>query len=98
MFATEPYSVVEPALAELRSAITTWHSTFVAPPLGEAEARPLGEELEAAARQLDVPYRQARLLAQAALLPTADLLDATGLTAKGKRRAKGPSGAPQVAD
>jgi hypothetical protein len=90
MFANETYSVVTPALEELRAAIATWRSVFVAPPLGEAESKPLRDELDAAGRRLEVAFRQARLLAQAALLPTADLLDAAGLTPKAKRRAKDP--------
>jgi hypothetical protein len=53
-----------------------------------AQAEALRAELQSAAEELEIPVRQARLLAQAALLPTSELLDAAGLTAEGKRRAK----------
>lgn len=86
MFATDTYEPVVPALKELRAQVATWRSIFVAPSLTDSEADALRTELQAAAQKLDVPVRQARLLAQAALLPTTELLDATGLTAEGKRR------------
>lgn len=88
MFGTDTYAVVVPTLRELERTIATWRSIFVAPPLSDAEAQPLRDELLAAAGKVDLALRQARLLAQAALLPTAELLDAAGLTPKGKRRAK----------
>ncbi len=90
MFATDTYEVVAPAASELRAAIATWRSVFVAAPPDDAEAEGLRRELDAAAQRLELPVRQARLLAQAALLPTAELLDATGLTPEAKRRGKDP--------
>ena len=67
MFANETYAVVSPALAEVRAAIATWRSVFVAPPLEE-------------------PRLPERHLAQAALLPTQELLDAAGLTPKPRKK------------
>jgi hypothetical protein len=94
MFATDTYEPVAPALKELSGAIATWRSIFVAPPLPEVQAEALRAELQSAAQELEIAVRQARLLAQAALLPTAELLDGTGLTAEGKRRAKERDGHP----
>lgn len=88
MLADETYVVVAPALAELRAAVATWRSVFTAEPLSEDEAAPIRAALEAAAARLDVPVRQARLLAQAALLATKEILDETGLAQKSKRRAE----------
>jgi len=90
MFATDTYEVVAPAVNELRAAIATWRSVFIAAPPDETEAMALRRELDVAARRLELPFRQARLLAQAALLPTAELLDETGLTPEAKRRGKDP--------
>lgn len=87
MFAGEPYLAVKPTVQALGTAVATWRSVFVDPPLDEAAAAPVRGELAAAGRTVEVLVRQARLLAQAALLPTVELLDAAGVvTAKAKRR------------
>lgn len=86
MLADETYAPVAPALAGLRAAYATWRSVIVAEPLGETEAHALREELLAASRTLEVPYRQARLLGQAALAALADLPEAVALAPKTKKR------------
>lgn len=86
MLADETYAVVAPALDQLRKAIATWRGIFLeeAPPAAEAEA--LRSELLAAAQRLELPCRQGRLLAQAALVPLKEVLDSTGLAQKPKKR------------
>lgn len=86
MLEGEQYAVVLPALDELRSAMTTWWSVFSPEPIPEAEANAIREELAAAARPLEITFRQARLLAHAALVPVKELLDLSGIVPKGKRR------------
>ena len=86
MLADETYAAVAPALERLRSAFADWRSIFTSAPLPEAEANALRSELEGMARRLDVPCRQARLLAEAALLPAKDVADASGIFEKPKRR------------
>lgn len=89
ILATERYRPVTSNVKALGSAIATWRSVFIDPPLDEEAAAPLRDELAAAGAAVELSLRQARLLAQAALLPAADLLDAAGvLTAKAKRRGK----------
>lgn len=80
------YAVVAPALQGLHRAFATWRSVFTAEPLTDAEAEPLRAELEAVAHRLELPCRQGRLLAQAALIPLKELHDSSGLTQKPKRR------------
>jgi hypothetical protein len=87
MLADASYATVDPALQRLRTAIADWRSVFTLPPPTDAEAQALRDELEAAARRLELPWRQVRLLAEAALLPVADLLDASGVLDKPRRRA-----------
>ena len=89
MFTAEPYTAVMPTVHALGSAIATWRSVFTAPPIDDQAAAPLRRELELAGRTVEVSLRQARLLAQAALLPAGDLLDAAGvMTSKARRRGK----------
>jgi len=89
MFANEPYVAVMPTVQSFESEIATWRGVFSDQPLGDAVAAALRDELAAAGKAVEIALRQARLLAQAALLPATDLLDAAGVvTAKGKRRGK----------
>lgn len=93
MLADPDYAVIAPALDAVKKAIATWRQTFLedAPP--EAEAEALRKALLAAGQRLDVPCRQGRLLAQAALAALRDVLDATGLAQKPKK--KGTRGADE---
>ncbi len=88
MIADEAYASLQPALLHLRSALGDWRWVFASAPLADDEAELLRAELDAAARRLELPTRQARLLAEAALLPFGDL-DGSPLRAvldKPKRR------------
>ena len=86
IFADPDYAVVAPALQGLHRAFAIWRSVFTSGPLTDAEAQPLREELEAVAHRLEIPCRQGRLLAQAALVPLKELHDSSGLSQKPKRR------------
>ncbi|HSO37665.1 MAG TPA: hypothetical protein VLT33_34300 [Labilithrix sp.] len=86
MLATPDYQVVMPAVHELRRTFAVWRSVFTSEPLTDAEAEPLRDELEAVARRLETPCRQARLLAQAALVPLRDVLDGAALIQKPRKR------------
>lgn len=86
MLANEEYQVVLPSLDGLRAAVATFLGIFDGAPLTEEESERLRTDLEAAAGKLEIPFRQARLLAQAALAPMKELLDASGLVTKRKRK------------
>ena len=86
MFADESFQLVVPALAQLQVAFTTWRSIFSTEPLTDAQA--LRDELDAVARRLELPCRQARLLAEAALTPLKELFENSGLGHKPKKRVK----------
>ncbi len=98
MLADETYAPVAPALDGLQRAIADWQGIFSSDPLPEAEANVLRSELESTAHRLELPCRQARLLAEAALLPAKDLLDASGLFEKPKKRAARTARAESEAD
>lgn len=86
MFADPSYALVGEALQQLHKSFAVWRGVFSATPLADSEAQALRDELDALARRLELPCRQARLLAQAALAPLKDLLESSGLTQKPKRR------------
>jgi hypothetical protein len=88
MFADPSYELVVPALEQLRKAFAVWRGVFSDVPLSESEAQGLKDELDAAARRVELPCRQARLLAEAALAPLKDLLENTSVAQKPKRRNK----------
>lgn len=88
MFADPSFQLVVPVLSQLHQAISTWRSVFSDQPLSDADAQALRDELDAVSRRLELPCRQARLLAEAALAPLKDVFESSGLAQKPKRRAK----------
>ncbi|HVJ94960.1 MAG TPA: hypothetical protein VM580_34510 [Labilithrix sp.] len=90
MLADAAYRSVDPVVEGVRRAFDDWRSVVSAPPLSEAEAQALRSELEAIARRVELPCRQARLLADAALLSAEDLRESSGIFDKPKRRAARP--------
>ncbi|MFT3709804.1 MAG: hypothetical protein QM817_19415 [Archangium sp.] len=86
MFSDPTFAVVAPALQQLHEAFSTWRGVFSTEALPESELQALRDELDAVARRLELPCRQARLLAQAALAPLKELLDDSGLAQKPKKR------------
>lgn len=81
------YGATAPAVRAVRSAFAEWRAMFDGPELSADEADALRREVKNAARTLDLPWQQARLLAEAALLPEGEILEKTGLLEKPKRRA-----------
>lgn len=83
------YKSVVPNVKAFAVAVQTWRNVFVEPPLDAEAAGPVREELLAAGSSVELAVRQARMLAQAALLPAKELLDAAGVvTTDSKRRRK----------
>jgi hypothetical protein len=85
MLKDETYAPAAVAVAGFHAAFATWRGGFLTDALRETEAEALRDELLAAAQGLDVPLRQARLLAQAALAPRKEL-EAALLLQKNKKR------------
>jgi hypothetical protein len=88
MLAQEEYAVVHPAIDGFRAAVVTWRMVFSDEPLADEAAEALRQELESIAARLEVPCRQARLLAQAALAGLKEIADAHPVAQKPKRRTK----------
>lgn len=88
MFGDASFQVLGSALTQLQQAFATWRGIFSTEALTEQQAQALRDELDAVARRLELPCRQARLLAEAALTPLKELFENSGLGQKPKRRAK----------
>jgi hypothetical protein len=88
MFGDESFQLVIPALAQLQKAFVTWRGVFSNEPLSDMDAQGLRDELDAVSRRLELPCRQARLLAEAALAPLRELFENSGLGHKPKKRVK----------
>ncbi len=90
MFADPSFEIVGPALSQLQQAFVTWRGIFSNEPMSDSAAQALRDELDAVARRLELPCRQARLLAEAALTPLKELLENSGVSQKPKKRVKSP--------
>lgn len=88
MFSDPSFEIVGSALAQLQHAFATWRGIFSNEPLSDSAAQALRDELDAVARRLELPCRQARLLAEAALTPLKELLENSGVAQKPKKRVK----------
>jgi hypothetical protein len=87
IFAHDDFSFVRPVVDQVARAYAAWQASLTPAGLSDAQAAPLRTELISVGSRLDAAVRQARLLAEAALVPVAGAFDSTGLAAKPKRRA-----------
>lgn len=90
MFGDASFALVAPVLEQVHAAFATWRGVYAVEALPEAEAQALRDELDAAARRLELPVRQARLLAEAALAPIKDLFELSGIGQRPKKRVPRP--------
>lgn len=90
MLSQESFAFALPVIEEVRAAFSRWQATATVaePPEGAAETAGI---LTAAAKKLELPLRQARLLAEAALAPVAGAWEESGIAAKPRRRPQHPA-------
>lgn len=86
MLAESSFAPVAPVLEQVRTAVAAWRGGFSPEPLTPHEASLLRDEIVAHARRLELPMRQARLLAEAALAPLKNAFEDSGIGQKPKRR------------
>lgn len=91
LFVTPAFEFAIPVLEQVRTAFAQWRGSLSAPPLPDDEAAALAEALREAATQVELPLRQVRLLAEAALAPLAGAFEESGLAAKVKKRTVKPA-------
>ncbi|QDE68146.1 hypothetical protein BHS09_14770 [Myxococcus xanthus] len=87
IFARDDFALVRPVMEQVLSAHTAWRSSHEPSPLTLEQESLLREELVSLGRKLEQSLRQARLLAEAALVPAPTVYEAAGLNLKPKRRA-----------
>lgn len=88
MLATDDFAFAEPVIGGIREAYTQWESCFEPGDIAEADASALRDALLTAAQEVDMATRQARHLAEAALLPFPGSFEEHQLGAKPKKRAR----------
>lgn len=91
MLSDPGFAFAQPVLEQVLAGFAAWRGAFSDEPLPEPEAMALREELLARARKLELPLKQARLLAEAALSPLKDAFEGSGLAQRPKRRAPKPA-------
>lgn len=86
MLAESSYVPVTPVLEQVRTSIDAWRKGFSPEPLTSTEELTLREEIIGHARRLELPMRQAKLLAEAALAPVRNAFEDSGIGQKPKKR------------
>ncbi|HVG59003.1 MAG TPA: hypothetical protein VNA24_10650 [Hyalangium sp.] len=87
IFSQDDFSFVRPVVDQVASTYAAWQASLAPSNLSDAQVAPLRAEMISVASRLDIALRQARLLAEAALVPVPGAFDTSGLAAKPKRRA-----------
>ncbi len=84
--AQDDFAFVRPVVEQVAKAYAAWQTSLSPSSLPESQLAPLRLELIAIGNRLDIAVRQARLLAEAALVPVPGAFDSSGLGAKPRRR------------
>jgi hypothetical protein len=93
MITTDDFAFATPVLEQLRAAFADYQACFSDASMPEEDAAPIRQALVTAAENLETPLRQARLLAEAALLPVEGAFEQAGLGAKPRKRNPRPAAA-----
>jgi hypothetical protein len=86
IMAESSFGPVLPVVDQVRGAVAAWRAGFSPEPLTPSEESLLRDEIVAHARRLELPMRQARLLAEASLAPLKNAFDDSGIGQKPRRR------------
>jgi hypothetical protein len=87
IFGQDDFAFVRPVVEQVARTHAAWQASLLPANLSDNQTAPLRSELVSVGSRLDVAVRQARLLAEAALVPLPEAFDSSGLSAKPKRRA-----------
>lgn len=96
MLTDATFSFVPACVDENQKAYAEWMTSFSGESMADEAARPIRDELVALGEKIDVLTRQAKLLAEAALVPVKGGMDEYGLTLKPKKRARGKKSAETI--
>ncbi|MBE2251496.1 MAG: hypothetical protein IAE78_18285 [Myxococcus sp.] len=103
IMAESSFAAIVPVVDQVRGSVAAWRAGFSPEPLTPPEASLLRDEIVAHARRLELPMRQARLLAEAALAPLRNAFDDSGIGQKPRRRKseaepEAPADAPEAVE
>jgi hypothetical protein len=84
---TPAFEFAVPVIEQMRAAFGAWRAGCSLEPLPEAEVAAVADALRDAAGEVELPLRQVRMLAEAALAPVPGAFEDSGLGAKPKKRA-----------
>lgn len=88
MLADEAFAFVKPCVDAIEAAYATWMTSFSNESMPEEQAAPLRAEIVELGERLELKVRQAKLLAEAALVPVKNGFEEFGLNVKAKKRGK----------
>ncbi|MEN9799410.1 MAG: hypothetical protein RL653_3106 [Pseudomonadota bacterium] len=86
MFGEPAYAFAPPCVETVRAAFADWNGNFSGESIPSEQAAPLREELCALGERVGMLAAQARLLAEAALLPLPGVFEEHGLGVKPRKR------------
>jgi hypothetical protein len=86
IIAQTDFDFVRPVVEQVARTHAAWQASLTPTSLSESQMAALRTQLISAGDRLDIATRQARLLAEAALVPVAGAFDSTGLAAKPRKR------------
>ncbi|MCI0670640.1 MAG: hypothetical protein L0Y64_09280, partial [Myxococcaceae bacterium] len=86
IFGQADYAFLLPTVLEVPAAVRRWEACFEPSSMTEEQAAPIRAELVETASRVDRVMRQARLLAEAALLPVEGAFEESGVGARPRRR------------
>lgn len=84
--AADEFAFARPVVEQVRTAFAEWRQAFTPEPLPETEQAEIAKALRTAAKEVELPLKQARLLAEAALAPLDGAYEEAGLNVKPKKR------------
>lgn len=88
MLQDESYAFMGPCVEAVAQRYGEWNASFSSDSMDDALAEPIRKELIALGEQQELLCRQAKLLAEAALLPIEGAFEEHGLSAKARKRQK----------
>ncbi|MHB8876407.1 MAG: hypothetical protein ACYC8T_22160 [Myxococcaceae bacterium] len=91
MLAQETFAFALPVIEEVRAAFAPWKASFSGEELPGEEAEAVRAELATAAKKLEVPIRQAKLISEAALTPVNGAYETSGIGLKLRKHTQKPA-------
>lgn len=96
MLTDATFAFVPACVDEIQKAYAEWMTSFSDAAMPEEQAQPIRDEMIALGEKVELLTRQAKLLAEAALVPVKGGMEEYGLLLKPKKRARGKKAASEI--